>query len=607
LSKTAVVIGLKFTQANYQNMNRTLSAQFERAASDKTARTVQAVLSTETPVNRGGVFEILTHTSASIDLSRFPLPVIINHDSYNLPIAVAENPKITGGKLRATIRFSESEQATSVFNDVTAGITTNLSIGYRITESHKETRGGQEFLIVDSWNPHECSIVAIPADQNAGFNRNFQPLEQNMNLKIQNQFNERNLEIEKISQNLDLDERQVKYLIDSNMSIEDVHKFALDTLVERSQRHTIIPYHFSSNNEYIGNQNLELRTAVGDALLMRANIPVSNPSPAARDFNNVGISEIAKIFLNQNGKNNAFGLNETSVIKRAFETSSDFVGLLDSIQNKAMQNAYQMQDVTFEHWTSFRSSNFFRDATIVNLGEMPALAKVMEGGEYTYGSVDSVSEKLSIAKYGRIFSLTWEALRRDDLGAFLTLPARFGAEAKRTEATLCYSALTSNPILSDGKTFFHASRGNLTASPMNLSLESLSLARASMRKFKGLGNIQYVDAVPVTLLVPVALETTAQQLVATITATKSSDVMPEWIKKLTVVADPRLDEVSEKDWYLFADPKSIEGFTRVYLDGEAVSIEQDLGFDIDGMKFKCRLAMGVGAVDWRAAYKTIGA
>jgi phage head maturation protease len=595
-------------------MNRTLSAQFERAASDKQARTVQAVLSTETPVNRGGIFEVLIHTSASIDLSRFPLPVIINHDSYNLPIAVAENPKIAGGKLRATIRFSESEQATQIFNDVVAGITTNLSVGYQITNSHQETRDGQEFLIADSWIPYEISIVAIPADQNAGFNRNFQqPTEnKNMNIDVEKIKNdtlaaerERVKEIENISRMANLEPRQTRYLIENNASIQDAGDLALETMAKRSAEFTIIPHHFSEP-EHPSNQNFNLRKAVGDALLMRANIPVDAPSPASHDFKSMSISEIARMFLNQNGKNNAVGLNESSVLKRAFETSSDFVGMLDNIQNKSMQNAYTVQETTFQYWTSVRNTQFLRDTTIVNLGEMPSLAKVMEGGEYTYGSVDSVAEKVSIAKYGRIFQLTWEALRRDDLGAFLTLPARFGAEARRTESTLCYSALTSNPILSDNKPFFHASRGNLSGAPATLSLASLSTARASMRKFKGLGNIQYIDAVPVTLLVPVALETTAQQLVASITATKSADVMPDWIQKLTVVADPRLDEASEKDWYLFTNPSAIEGFTRIHLDGAPVTIEQDLGFDIDGMKFKCRLAMGVGAVDWRAAYKTIG-
>lgn len=139
---------------------RKISATFERAASDTKARTVQAVISTDSPVNRGGLFEILTHTSTSIDLSRFPLPVIVGHDSDKLPVAIAENPQIIGGKLRVTIRFSESEQATQIFNDVAAGITTNLSVGYQITNSHQETRDGQDYLIADSWIPYECSIVA---------------------------------------------------------------------------------------------------------------------------------------------------------------------------------------------------------------------------------------------------------------------------------------------------------------------------------------------------------------------------------------------------------------------------------------------------------------
>lgn len=596
--------------------NRKLSAIFERSNSDKQSKTVPAVISTDAPVERYGIFEVLTHTTSSVDLSRFPLPVIVGHDSDKLPIAIAENPQITGGKLRVMIRFSDNEQGTQIFNDVVSGIITNLSIGYAINNSHQEMKDNQEFLIADAWTPYECSIVAIPADANAGFNRNFQT--QNTNTNTMNDLERiKNEAVAAERQRIDdikLSVRSAKLpdawadkFIKDNTSIDLARKLILDELVRADQLIVTnirggadIPY---GNNNF-GNDNLH--RAVGDALLIRAGIPVANPSSKWQDFKHTGVSDIAKMFLDERGES-TIGLNQTSLLKRAFETSSDFVGILDNIQNKAMANAYKSQASTIDAWTSVRNTNFFQDTTIVNLGEMPSLAQIFEGAEYTYGSVDSVAEKVSMAKWGKIFSLSWESLRKDDLSAFLTLPARFGESAKRAEASLSYKALTSNPVLSDGKTFFHATRGNLQTTPAALSLSSLAAARAAMRKFKGIGGLEYIDAIPTVLLVPVALETLAEQIVASITATKASDVTPEWVTKLKVVADPRLDDISTKDWYLFCDPNAIEGFARVYLDGNPVTIEQNLEFERDGMKFKCRLAMGVGAVDWRAAYKTVGA
>ena len=142
-------------------------AQFDRKKAQAETLTVPAVLSTETPVTRGGYQEILKHTKNSIDLSRFPLPLIEAHDGSRLNIGIVENPVIADGKLRATVRFGTSARAIEVFNDVKSGVIRSLSIGY---EWMDYTEDG-DVTLVTRWRPHEVSIVAIPADQNAGFFR----------------------------------------------------------------------------------------------------------------------------------------------------------------------------------------------------------------------------------------------------------------------------------------------------------------------------------------------------------------------------------------------------------------------------------------------------
>ncbi len=134
-------------------------------------RTVPAVLSSDAPCNRGSHDEILTHTAVAINLSRFPLPLICGHDISDLPVGVAENPVIANGKLRATIRFSESIKGDVLLADVEAGILRSLSIGYQVNESHKAVINGRETLVVTRWQPVEVSAVSAPLDINAGFNR----------------------------------------------------------------------------------------------------------------------------------------------------------------------------------------------------------------------------------------------------------------------------------------------------------------------------------------------------------------------------------------------------------------------------------------------------
>lgn len=137
------------------------------APSDDQAERVPATLSTEHPVDRGDYVEVLSHKRSAIDLSRFPLPLIESHDGSRLNIGLAENPRIERGRLRAEIRFSNSERGREVLADVQAGIVRSLSIGYLISEF--ETAG--DTLTATRWLPYEVSAVSVPADPSAGFFR----------------------------------------------------------------------------------------------------------------------------------------------------------------------------------------------------------------------------------------------------------------------------------------------------------------------------------------------------------------------------------------------------------------------------------------------------
>lgn len=128
---------------------------------------IPCTLSTETAVNRGDYDEILSHTPGHVDLKRCPLPVLTQHDTSRLNVAVIENVVLEGGKLRGDARFGCGAQAQEILADIKSGVVRYLSVGYELTgiiaQKGRETRF--------SWAPYECSIVAVPADPNAGFFR----------------------------------------------------------------------------------------------------------------------------------------------------------------------------------------------------------------------------------------------------------------------------------------------------------------------------------------------------------------------------------------------------------------------------------------------------
>jgi len=132
------------------------------------SRTVQASLSSETPVMRYDGEEILSHKPGAVDLSRVPLPLLRAHDNGSLPVGVVEGLTVANGKLKGTLRLSANEDA--LWRDIQDGILRNLSIGYRIIEKQKTKRG----YIAKKWMPYECSLVAAPADNTVGINRSIQ-------------------------------------------------------------------------------------------------------------------------------------------------------------------------------------------------------------------------------------------------------------------------------------------------------------------------------------------------------------------------------------------------------------------------------------------------
>lgn len=142
--------------------------EIEFRAAEADGDSIPCVISSETPVERGGELEILSHDPAHLDLSRAPLPLIVQHDSRQLNIGVVEGLHIAGRKLKGLARFGSSELAQQILTDVKAGIVRNLSVGYLLTKPIKEIGRAVHY----AWQPLEASVVSVPADAQAGFFRN---------------------------------------------------------------------------------------------------------------------------------------------------------------------------------------------------------------------------------------------------------------------------------------------------------------------------------------------------------------------------------------------------------------------------------------------------
>jgi len=179
----------------------------------------------------------------------------------------------------------------------------------------------------------------------------------------------------------------------------------------------------------------------------------------------------------------------------------------------------------------------------------------------------------------------------------------FGRKARSKESDVVWEQITSNPTMADTFALFSLEHANIAATDGPIAIDTLGAGRASMRMQTGLDG-EMLNLMARYLIVPPGQETLADQYVTAITAAVGANVNP-FAGKLTVIAEPRLTNVDE--WYLAASPDQIGWLEYGFLEGEeGPQTESRIGFDIDGVEFKCRLDFAAKVIDFRGIYRNEG-
>lgn len=338
---------------------------------------------------------------------------------------------------------------------------------------------------------------------------------------------------------------------------------------------------------------------LGEALYARMN-PRHQLSDAARPYFGLSLPEIGRDILRRSGQT-ASGLGASDIITRALHTTSDFSIILGDAVNRTLREAYGPVPSGVQTLARSTTARDFRAKHRINLGEFPALEPVSEAGEFTSGTMAETSETYKLRTFGRIIAISRQAMVNDDLGAFADMSARIGRAARAFEAAQLAALLEANPVMSDGENVFDVAHANLgtptLATPVALGTDGIAAARLAMRRQTGLDG-ELIDVSPKYLLVPPALETYAERLLAPIHATHTDDVNVFTAPTLSLVVDARL--TSDDRWYLAADPAAVDGIEYAHLEGETgPQIESRNGFEVDGVQVKVRLDFGAGWVDHR--------
>ena len=644
---------------------------FRRAADllpatlDEQDRSIEVVWSTGARVRRQPFFgepfdEELAMDPSSVRLERLNAgaPLLKVHDLRTLDSVIGSvvpgSARVENGRGIARVRFSDREDVAPIWADIGGGHIRAVSIGYQV-HRYEVTRpaNAPEIWRAVDWTPFEISAVPVGADPAAGF-RSIDPvmpcvvnrgdvshqertsMEDNVTVatptpapaalepsvraaeplpqaedtqalvaRAQTVERERVGTIYDLASRLGLERTYAEDMVQRGVGLDEARRVILDKVAATSEQTRTFP-HVSTP---LGgrDERVTRRDAVANALLHRYSPTLFTLSDPAREYRGMTLLELAREFLGSSGVN-VRGMSRDEIATRSLHSTSDFPEVLSAVTNKTLRQAYDIYPRTFVPFCRQVLATDFKAMNRVQIGEAPQLLKLGEGGEFKRGTISESKESYRIETYGRVVGITRQVLINDDLDAFTRIPAMYGTAIATLESDVVWAVITANAAMADGVTLFHATHKNLAAAGAALSVVAIGEGRASMTKQTGLDKKTVLNIRPSYLVVPAALELAAEQLIAqNLMPAKTGDVVPQSIRTLTPIAEPRLDAISAGAWYLAANPAQIDTIEYAYLEGQqGAYIETRNGFDVDGVEIKCRLDFGAKAIDWRGLYRNPG-
>lgn len=607
---------------------------------DTDSRTVELSFSSETPYGRWFGDEILCHDEECINLERFNNglgTVLFNHDR-DAVVGHIEKVWLEDNRGKALVRFDTDEQSETIFQKVQSGTLQGVSVGYAINryevledEDTKSTNGrftGPAYVVTD-WEPLEISIVSVPADPTVGVGRSAEDIHTSIDTQEDNtrMDQEKNLEVQEVKSEpvktgitqedlqkameqerkrtseitamfRDFDVEGADEAIVLGKSVEEARAMVMDQLRARNAGVSVKMGEAESD---------KFRAAAQDAVLMAAGIPVAEPAAGAQELRGYSMIEMARESLRrESGSTVNFGDN-MELARAAINSTSTFPAIMSNLANKSVMVGFNEAETTYQIWAGKGSNRDFKEAARVALSEAGTLELVPEGGQFKQDSFGEASARTKVATYGKLFSLTRQAIINDDLGLFSKIATKYGSAAKRLVNKMVYAQLTGNVKMQDNVALFDSKHGNVAGTGEALSVKAIAKAITAMRRQKGITGEATLNITPKYLVVPPELEVTAYQIVNSTAAVDgvNSGVVNPYKGRFIVVADAELTDPDA--WYLVADATQHDTIEVTYLNGvETPRLETRQGFDVDGIEYKVAFDCGVSALDFRGLYKNAG-
>lgn len=615
-----------------------------RAPLERGAERITIATSAPTRVGHSSLPEVLAISEQAIEWPRDrQIPLYVDHQARGRPLGAVRALAVEDGRLRGTVHWNEAHpDAAGYREDVASGFLGDVSIGYQARSFEIVKINGQDVVQVPRWAPKEASLTGIGADPGAGFGRS---IYEGMSMSEETspagppaddggdaiqiataQLKKRAREVRDVFAGFEtrapeLMQRCLDDFVDAGTArtrlLEHLKTQAAATPVpkpghieagedgaDRFTRGAAQWIRYRSNTYTRADEELrqkdmrELRESefFGSSWLdlARAWCRAANI-----DTRGMGREQIAQTALTRAGG------------ELIAQGVSAFTNLLADNINKSLANGYMENTETYRPWVQITSLPDFKAADRPILSTFSDLDQIIADEEYKYGSFSDKKESLTLATYGKLFSISRRAIVNDDQNAFGAIPRAMGRAAARKVGDLVYAVLTDNANMNEtGRALFNTTDGNQASSGTAITVANLSTSKSAMALLTDPGGA-VLGSRPVWILTPIGKEDGAAQIIqATRDPSVASGESPNlpWIQNLRLIGERRLDAASATAWYLIGDWRDISTVELAFLDGiEAPMLEQVEQTTRDGVLYKIRQDATAAAIDWRNMYKNPGA
>jgi hypothetical protein len=562
------------------------AAELAPASFNAERYTVDVIFSSGAAVERtdlqGRFLEVLEMTSAAADLSEFiggPVLDAHNRTSSRSIYGTVSAARIDGGRGLATIQLSRTADAAPIVDRIREGSLRNVSIGYQVLQNREERTNGQRTLVATRWKPKELSFVPIGADPAA-------------------RVRSRPKDIRRMADLMGLPAAFAETLVSREVTVEQARGEILTEMQRNAPR--INPVAPAIVTRDVGEG---LAERIADGLLTR--MDRSHQPTSGRAYAYCRMADVARICLETRGLS-TLG-SPAQLIERAMHTTADFPSVLAELFNKNLSTITRTPSPVV---TLFRASTVadFRSKHFMDISDGPLLEKVNEAGEVHFGTIsDKTLASYAASSYAKGFTISFQALTNDDMGALSDISAKMTRGARGWFEAFLVGIIVSNPLLADGQATFSAAHANLSATPAVPTDASISEGKLGMRLQTDLSG-NPLNLTPRYIFLPAALETTVDQLLAQLYPAQPTEAVVA-ARTLTPVVDSRLDQAGQtKSWYLFCDPATAAVFEYSDLEGfNGPQVQAAELFTNLGTSYRCIWHIGAGAVDSRGGWKNAGA